>query len=353
MATILLVDEDIALGGGVRTVIQSIIKESLNHNYLYLNLTNRNNILFEDTNFKSFSPFINYQYLAKNFKFFRLLFSLAIYRYRKTISVIYVHQPVSLVIGVFLGWLFSIPVVYHCHGLSGFAEVDKLGFIFRVALKKVNTVIAISHFVKNQLLSVRSIGTVDVIYNWADALDVQNSVRSTSIDFLFLGRLCREKAPHTFVNSLLSQNFNFSACIAGPIEDVDYANQLLCKVSEDSRFSYVGLLSHNDAMALLETAKYLIVPSQWGEPFGLVVVEAMQRGVLVIARKDGAIPEIIEHGMTGYLFEKDEDLSYLIKNLSNYDLDTIAVRAKKRVMELFNPKIQLPKILEKIVENNL
>ena len=47
----------------------------------------------------------------------------------------------------------------------------------------------------------------------------------------------------------------------------------------------------------------LVVPSQWQERFGLVVREAMNAGVPVVASAVGGIPEIVQHGRNGFLFE--------------------------------------------------
>ena len=57
----------------------------------------------------------------------------------------------------------------------------------------------------------------------------------------------------------------------------------------------------------------MIVPSIWYEPFGLVIIESLNRGMPVIASKIGAIPEIITNEYNGFLFEPGD--SYSLSNI--------------------------------------
>jgi glycosyltransferase involved in cell wall biosynthesis len=65
----------------------------------------------------------------------------------------------------------------------------------------------------------------------------------------------------------------------------------------------LGLLSPEACRALLTSARAAIAPSQWLEPFGLIVVEAMASGVGLIAPNHGAFPELLVDGQEGRLFE--------------------------------------------------
>ena len=67
-----------------------------------------------------------------------------------------------------------------------------------------------------------------------------------------------------------------------------------------------GLLDRGECIALLGRARAAVVPSQWQEPFGLVVAEAMSAGVPSIAPAHGAFPELITDGVDGVLFPADD-----------------------------------------------
>ncbi|MGB2762611.1 MAG: glycosyltransferase, partial [Minisyncoccales bacterium] len=61
-------------------------------------------------------------------------------------------------------------------------------------------------------------------------------------------------------------------------------------------------------------AKLLLLPIQWEEPFGLVMIEAMACGTPVIAFRRGSVPEIIKDGVTGFIC-KPNDLNLMIKTV--------------------------------------
>jgi len=72
----------------------------------------------------------------------------------------------------------------------------------------------------------------------------------------------------------------------------------------------------------------LVVPSLWHEPFGMVIVEAFARGIPVLASRRGGIPEIVEDGRTGWLFDPDEPGS-LRERLEALLRDPAAARARR------------------------
>ena len=62
-------------------------------------------------------------------------------------------------------------------------------------------------------------------------------------------------------------------------------------------------------MKFLSEAKALLFPIEWDEPFGMSVIEALACGTPVIAMNRGAMPEIIEHGVTGFLANSEEEFT--------------------------------------------
>ena len=69
----------------------------------------------------------------------------------------------------------------------------------------------------------------------------------------------------------------------------------------------------------------VLVPIGWPEPFGLVMIEAMACGTPVIAWRRGSVPEIVEHGVTGFIVEDEAEALAAIKRIP--DLDRRKVRA--------------------------
>ena len=70
--------------------------------------------------------------------------------------------------------------------------------------------------------------------------------------------------------------------------------------------SGVRFMGRVDSRKFLTDIDVLVTPSLWHEPFGLVLCEAMSAGVPVVASAVGGIPEIVEHGRCGFLFERGD-----------------------------------------------
>ena len=68
-------------------------------------------------------------------------------------------------------------------------------------------------------------------------------------------------------------------------------------------------LPNAEVLALMARAKAFLFPISWEEPFGLVVAEALAAGAPVIATPRGSLPELVAHGVTGFLGETDDDLA--------------------------------------------
>ncbi len=69
---------------------------------------------------------------------------------------------------------------------------------------------------------------------------------------------------------------------------------------------YVGEIGDDDKGAFLGGAYALLFPIDWPEPFGLVMIEALACGTPVIAYRRGAVPEVLEDGVTGWIVEEFE-----------------------------------------------
>jgi glycosyltransferase involved in cell wall biosynthesis len=87
----------------------------------------------------------------------------------------------------------------------------------------------------------------------------------------------------------------------------------------DKNIRYVGDLSGGDKLACLGNAKALLFPIQWDEPFGIVAIEALACGTPVVAMARGALPEIIEHGVNGFLANSVEEFESYMQRVDEID----------------------------------
>jgi glycosyltransferase involved in cell wall biosynthesis len=82
----------------------------------------------------------------------------------------------------------------------------------------------------------------------------------------------------------------------------------------DEHIEYVGDVSGQYKLDFLARAKALLFPIQWDEPFGMAPIEALACGTPVVAMARGALPEIIQHGVNGFLANTEEEFEdYMLR----------------------------------------
>src|SRR3546814_6159578 len=76
---------------------------------------------------------------------------------------------------------------------------------------------------------------------------------------------------------------------------------------DGDQIRFVGEVDDRTKGSFLCNARALLFPIDWPEPFGLDMIEALACGTPVIAPPRGSVPEIIEHGVTGFIAETEEE----------------------------------------------
>ena len=106
----------------------------------------------------------------------------------------------------------------------------------------------------------------------------------------------------------------------------DYYRTAVAPHVDGTQITYAGEVGHAEKVALLGGARALLYPVQTGEPFGLVLTEAMACGTPVAALDRGAVREIVEDGITGGIFSS---LDQMVDGLAAViALDRASVRAR-------------------------
>jgi glycosyltransferase involved in cell wall biosynthesis len=93
---------------------------------------------------------------------------------------------------------------------------------------------------------------------------------------------------------------------------------------------YIGEITDEQKSTFLSAAIALLVPIDWPEPFGLVMIEAMACGTPVIAFNRGAVPEIVEDGLTGFIVEDETSAIGALSQLSALSRERIRARFEER-----------------------
>ena len=100
------------------------------------------------------------------------------------------------------------------------------------------------------------------------------------------------------------------------------------------RIEYVGEVTHGEKVELLQHARATLFPIEWDEPFGLVMIESMACGTPVIATRFGAVPEVIDDGVTGVIVPSWRDMGDALERA-----DAIDPQVQRRVVEeRFSPR---------------
>src|SRR5262249_7898212 len=143
---------------------------------------------------------------------------------------------------------------------------------------------------------------------WPKALRLDGSVRDPNASyFAFLGRISPEKAVDQAI--WIAKRCGVPLKIAAKVDavDRDYFESEIRKLLTPPDVEFIGEVSDGEKSGFLSGAIALLAPIAWPEPFGLVLIEAMACGTPVIAFNRGSVPEIVEHGLTGFIVERKEE----------------------------------------------
>ena len=87
----------------------------------------------------------------------------------------------------------------------------------------------------------------------------------------------------------------------------------------DRQIIYIGEISREQKRQWYLHARATLFPIQWGEPFGLVLIESMACGTPVLAFKEGSVPEIVADGKTGFVVDSLNDMIAAVDRIDNID----------------------------------
>jgi glycosyltransferase involved in cell wall biosynthesis len=136
---------------------------------------------------------------------------------------------------------------------------------------------------------------------------------------LFLGRLNRDKGAHSAI--IAARKAGFPLKIAGKMREPwerDYFDREVAPRLGDG-IEYLGEVEHADKLDLLAGARAVLFPIRWNEPFGLVMIEALACGTPVLAFPEGAAPEVIDDGRTGFLCHDEAEMAEALDRVDTID----------------------------------
>jgi len=147
----------------------------------------------------------------------------------------------------------------------------------------------------------------------------------------FLGRVCPDKGPLEAIE--IARLAGMKLKIAAKVDPVDrrYFEQMVAPVlAKSPHVEFIGEIDDRSKQQFLGNARALLFPICWPEPFGLVMIEAMACATPVIAFRQGAVPEILEDGLTGFVVENAQEAAAAVERLDMLFRPSIRSRFEER-----------------------
>lgn len=240
-------------------------------------------------------------------------------RHRPRPKVLLAYQTLnSGLIGVTAQAVFGIPTIVSIRGnreyilKHSFAKRLLVSAVFRRAQKIiVQTPLIKSDFHKNVTLvgkaSLRSEleSKIRVIPN---GINVKNRSSSKGKKIVYVGRLIKNKGVADLLSALNGLP-GLETLIVGDGPD----RERLKTLAEGLAVKFAGLVSPSSVPQYLQQARMLVLPSHLGDGLPNVILEAMAYGVPVITTRTAGMPDVVQHGETGFLFEPKD-----IQQLTSY-----------------------------------
>jgi glycosyltransferase involved in cell wall biosynthesis len=143
----------------------------------------------------------------------------------------------------------------------------------------------------------------------------------------FVGRVAPEKGivEAIEVAQLAGRPLRIAAKVGVTPAEVDYDEQVFRPALKAAGRSveYLGELDEAERDELFATSDATVMPGSWPEPFGLVAIESLACGTPVLARRVGALPEIIRDGIDGYFGDDARQLAFRVDDVAGLDRDAI------------------------------
>ncbi len=139
-------------------------------------------------------------------------------------------------------------------------------------------------------------------------------------DYLaFIGRISPEKRPDIAIR--LARRSGIRLRIAAKVDTVDvaYFEAAIKPLLPDPLVEFIGEIGDAEKGSFLGNARALVFPVDWPEPFGLVMIEALACGTPVIAWNRGSVPEVIDHGQTGFIVDSEDEALEAIRRVDSLD----------------------------------
>ena len=273
--------------------------------------------------------------------------SKTLYRARRgDIDIIHAHDPKAVEFMYDSVFKMNVPIVMTLH-VS--AEDSSLGGAYQrwanhLLASPLVYCTAISEYQKKQYSEL--VNAENVVYHGIDVEEFPVKEEPDKGSYLFtIGRITRDKGQDKAIE--VAKRTGSKLIIAGnvqnkpadreffaglnnsidlstevgkyPVDNDYYARVIKPLLDSDKQIIYIGEISSEHKKHWYRHARATLFPIQWGEPFGLVLVESMACGTPIIALNRGAVPEIVVDGKTGFVVDSTNAMSEAVSRIDSID----------------------------------
>ncbi|MET0709163.1 MAG: glycosyltransferase family 4 protein [Tardiphaga sp.] len=145
-----------------------------------------------------------------------------------------------------------------------------------------------------------------------------------------LGRIAPEKGVDRAIKIAIRCGIPLKIAAKIDRADQEYYDEIIKPLMAHSLVEYIGEIGDHEKPQFLSGALGLLLPIDWPEPFGLVMIESMACGTPVIAYNRGSVPEIIDEAVTGFVVEDEISAAAAVGRLAGMDRAAIRARFEER-----------------------
>lgn len=213
------------------------------------------------------------------------------------------------------------PMVVTLHGRLDIAEVQRILPLYRDV-----SFVSISDEQRRALEGSR-MKWAATVPNGLDLSRYLAEPRGAGDYLAFVGRFCPDKRPDLAIE--IASRTGWPLRLAAKVDptDEEYFKDEIEPLLATPNVEYVGELCEDDKPAFYAGAAATLFPSDWPEPFGLVLIESLAAGTPVVALRRGAVPEIIEHATSGYICDDVDDMVESVERAVMLDSGECRARA--------------------------
>lgn len=260
----------------------------------------------------------------------------------RNIKIVHIHTASynsfrRSVVFLKLGKFFKKKIILHIHGAKFHIYYDTYKVFVENNLRLADVVIALSESWKSFFKSKMALNNVVVVPNIVSNPQIVDTTTDDFVHILFLGILDERKGVYDLLATLAEFKVVFQNKIivhVGGGGDICMFKRTVKELSLENIVKYEGWVSGERKIQLLSMVDIYILPS-YNEGLPISILEAMSYGLPILSTPVGGIPEVVEHGVNGYLFapgDRNGMQKYLSDLIRNKELrQTMGKKSLKKI----------------------